>query len=288
MPITSIASSWRFCLLSLRLATCLLCLALLLPGMPARAIEDRADIEKNEPLATPQRIAWKLTPSAYSETAARSALDVNLRGNREIDTFWLGHYQRGSEFQQTRIGYERQWAMPLGRVIASAQGATRGFAGGSVTLEFNRASAQSVQGEGDGAGQAQPLFVLLGLGRTNLRPYYNLNFDPNDSTLIGIGGRWRSGSEATLYQIHDNRLGTGQRVTHAVWRQRLGERSRITLDLFQRDGRSDRDAALYHGTGISMTLDVANAQPWFVRLVHDPKANFTDSDMTRVALGLRF
>jgi len=25
-----------------------------------------------------------------------------------------------------------------------------------------------------------------------------------------------------------------------------------------------------------------------VRLVHDPKANFTDSDMTRVALGLRF
>ncbi len=288
MPITSIASSWRFCLLSLRLATCLLYLALLLPGMPARAIDDRADIERNEPVSAQQPIAWKLTPSAYRETAARSALDVNLRGNREIDTFWLGHYQRGSEFQQTRIGYERQWAMPLGRVIASAQGATRGFAGGSVTLEFNRASAQSVQGEGDGAGQAQPLFVLLGLGRTNLRPYYNLNFDPNDSTLIGIGGRWRSGSEATLYQIHDNRLGTGQRVTHAVWRQRLGEGARFTLDLFQRDGRSDRDAALYHGTGISMTLDVANAQPWFVRLVHDPKANFTDSDMTRVALGLRF
>jgi hypothetical protein len=37
-----------------------------------------------------------------------------------------------------------------------------------------------------------------------------------------------------------------------------------------------------------MSLDVANAQPWFVRLVHDPKANFTDSDMTRVAIGLRF
>jgi hypothetical protein len=266
----------------------LLGLVLMLVSTPLLAIDDRADIERNEPVSAQQPIAWKLTPSAYSETAARSALDVNLRGNREIDTFWLGHYQRGSEFQQTRAGYERQWAMPLGRVIASAQGATRGFAGGSVTLEFNRASAQSVQGEGDGAGQAQPLFVLLGLGRTNLRPYYNLNFDPNDSTLIGIGGRWRSGSEATLYQIHDNRLGTGQRVTHAVWRQRLGERSRITLDLFQRDGRSDRDAALYHGTGISMTLDVANAQPWFVRLVHDPKANFTDSDMTRVALGLRF
>ena len=260
----------------------------MLVSTPLLAIDDRADIERNEPVSAQQPIAWKLTPSAYSETAARSALDVNLRGNREIDTFWLGHYQRGSEFQQTRIGYERQWAMPLGRVIASAQGATRGFAGGSVTLEFNRASAQSVQGEGDGAGQAQPLFVLLGLGRTNLRPYYNLNFDPNDSTLIGIGGRWRSGSEATLYQIHDNRLGTGQRVTHAVWRQRLGEGARFTLDLFQRDGRSDRDAERYHGTGISMTLDVANAQPWFVRLVHDPKANFTDSDMTRVALGLRF
>jgi hypothetical protein len=264
--------------------------ALVLMSAPVHAIGDRADIEKNDPVSAQQPVAWKLTAGAYSESAARPALDINLRGNREVDTFWLGHYQRGSEFQQTRAGYERQWAMPLGRVIASAQGATRGFAGGSVTLEFNRASARSEQGEG--TGQDSTLFVLLGLGRTNLRPYYNLNFDPNDSTLIGIGGRWHSGSEATLYQIHDNRLGTGQRVTHAVWRRRLGEGLRITLDLFQRDGRSDRDAERYRGTGISMTLDVANAQPWsqpwFVRLVHDPKANFTDIDMTRVALGLRF
>ena len=266
------------------MARWLLRAALVLSCAPVHAIGDRADIEKNDPVSAQQPVAWKLTPSAYSETAARSALDINLRGNREVDTFWLGHYQRGSEFQQTRVGYERQWTLPLGRIIGSAQGASRGFVGGSVTLEFSDAPSQS----GDGAGSAPPLFALLGLGRTNLRPYYNLNFDPNDSSLIGVGGRWRSGSEATLYQIHDNRLGTGQRVTHAVWRQRLGERLRITLDLFQRDGRSDRDAELYHGTGISMTLDVAEAQPWFVRLVHDPKANFTDSDMTRVALGLRF
>jgi len=266
------------------LAKCWWGLALMLLGTPLLAIDDRADIERNEPVSAQQPIAWKLTPSAYSETAARSAADINLRGNREIDTFWLGHYQRGSEFQQTRAGYERQWAMPLGRIIGSVQGATRGFVGGSVTLELSGASSQS----GEEAGSTRPLFALLGLGRTNLRSYYNLNFDPKDSTLIGIGGRWRGGGEGTLYQIHDNRLGTGQRVTHAVWRQRLGERSRITLDLFQRDGRSDRDAERYRGTGLGVTVDVADRQPWFVRLVHDPKANFTDSDMTRVALGLRF
>ena len=54
---------------------------------PLLAIDDRADIEKNEPVSAQQPIAWKLTPSAYSETAARSAADINLRGNREIDTF---------------------------------------------------------------------------------------------------------------------------------------------------------------------------------------------------------
>ena len=113
------------------MAKCWWGLALMLLGTPLLAIDDRADIERNEPVSAQQPIAWKLTPSAYSETAARSAADINLRGNREIDTFWLGHYQRGSEFQQTRAGYERQWAMPLGRIIGSVQGRVSAPLGGA-------------------------------------------------------------------------------------------------------------------------------------------------------------
>jgi hypothetical protein len=43
------------------------------------AIEDRANIEPNDPVTAERRIAWKLTPSVYHETAGRSAVDLNLR-----------------------------------------------------------------------------------------------------------------------------------------------------------------------------------------------------------------
>ena len=238
----------------------------------ADSIEDRADVEPNAPVGAERAIAWKLTPSAYHETAGRPALDINLRGNREDDVFWIGQYRRGGEFQQTRVGYERQFALPFGRLIASGQVASRGFTGASATLELSDA-------------ERTRYFGLIGLGRTNTRPYYNLNFDPNDSTLIGAGWRPDSATAVTLYQIRDDRLGTGQRVTHLVVRTKTGEKSRITLDLFRRAGRSEADAELFRATGIALTWD---REPWFVRLAWDPKANFTASDMTRLAIGVRF
>ena len=240
----------------------------------ALAIEDRADIEPNEPVAPDHAINWKLTPSLYRETAGRPAFDVNLRGNRENDTFWIGQYQRGSEFQQTRAGYERQLAVPFGRVIASGQAASHGFWGGSVTLEASMAATGSSVG-------------LLGWGRTNLKPYYNLNFDPNDSVLIGAGWRPDDATAVTVYQIRDDRLGTGQRVTHFVLRRKTGTRSRWTVDLFNRSGRNEPgpDSEWFRATGVAITYD---RKPWFARLAWDPKANYTDSDMTRIAIGVRF
>ncbi|MDQ3267926.1 MAG: hypothetical protein M3P47_04255 [Pseudomonadota bacterium] len=89
----------------------------------------------------------------------------------------------------------------------------------------------------------------------------------------------------TLYQVHDDRLKTEQRVTHMVLRRQISEQSRLTVDLFRRAGRSDPDSEFFHGTGVTLTYD---QEPWFVRFAWDPKANFTASDMTRVALGIRF
>jgi hypothetical protein len=240
----------------------------------ALAIEDRADIEPNEPVGPDRAIAWKLTPSVYHETAGRSAVDLNLRGNREDNTFWIGQYRRGAEFQQTRAGYERQFAVPVGRVIVSGQYASHGFWGASVTLEVSAAAMG-------------PYVGLLGLGRTNRRPYYNLNFDPNDSVLIGAGWRPDDGTALTLFHVRDDRLGTRQRVTHFVLRQKTGARSRWTLDLFNRSGRSDADPASpsFKAYGLTLTYD---REPWFVRLAWDPKVNYTDSDMTRLAIGVRF
>ena len=238
----------------------------------APAIEDRADIEPNQLVPPDRGIAWKLTPSLYRETAGRSAFDLNLRGNRDNDTFWIAQYQRGAEFQQVRAGYERQFGVPFGRVVASGQYASQGFWGGSVTLEASAAAMSSYVG-------------LLGWGRTNLKPYYNLNFDPNDSVLIGAGWRPDGDTAVTVFQVRDDRLGTGQRVTHFVLRQKTGARSRLTVDLFNRSGRSGPDAELFRATGIAITYD---REPWFARFAWDPKVNYTDSDMTRVAIGVRF
>jgi len=166
---------------------------------PTQAIQDRADIEPNDPVSVEHAIAWKLTPNLYHETAGRSAADINLRGNRENDVFWIGQYQRGTEFQQMRVGYERQYPLPFGRVIASGQYASRGFVGASATLELSN-------------GKEAPYFGLLGFGRTSLKPYYNLNFDPNDSTLLGAGWRPDHTNLVSLYQVHDDRLRTEQRV----------------------------------------------------------------------------
>jgi hypothetical protein len=70
-----------------------------------------------------------------------------------------------------------------------------------------------------------------------------------------------------------------------VLRGKTGERSRLTVDLFRREGRSAPDAEYFAATGVSVTYD---RDPWFIRLAIDPRANFTASDMTRLAVGIRF
>ena len=158
--------------------------------------------------------------------------------------------------------------MPFGKVVPSIQYATRGFLGGSVTAEI-----------GD------HYFGLLGLGRTNLKDYFNLNFDPNDSTLIGIGTRALPGTTLTAYQVRDDRLGTGQRVTHFVARIETEPKRRWTVDVFHKAGRSPDDGEWVRGTGASVTYDFDR---YFARLTSDPRVNFTHDNMLRVALGIRF
>jgi hypothetical protein len=129
-------------------------------------------------------------------------------------------------------------------------------------------------------------FGLLGWGRINLKDYYNLNFDPNDAVTFGFGTRALPKTTLSLFQIRDDRLDTGQRVTHFVARLKPTEKTRWTVDLFYKEGRPDSDpaSARLHGTGLSVTYDYDR---WFARVASDPYVNFSDSHMVRVALGLR-
>ena len=245
---------------------------LLVCAVPAGAIDGRVDAAQgSEPQrAVAEEIAYKFTPTFYRTTNVTPAYDLNLRGNRGAHTAWIGFYQRSDEFQQLRLGYDRTMELPFGRLVPSVQYATRGFLGGSVTAEIG-----------------ERYFGLLGFGRTNLKDYLNLNFDPNDMVLFGAGTRALPNTTLSLFQIRDDRLGTGQRITHAVARINTGEKMRWTVDVFYKEGRADSDPASVwvHGTGATLTLDYGR---YFARVASDPYVNFSNEHMVRVAVGLRF
>jgi hypothetical protein len=217
-------------------------------------------------------LAFKLTPSFYATSDQRSATDTNLRANLGNHAVWLGYYQRGGEFKQTRSGYEYSADLPFGKLVPSLQIATHGFLGGSLNAEIGETAFGGV-------------YALLGLGRTNKKDYYNLNFDPNDSAVYGLGTRLVSNSTINLYTVRDNRLHTEQRVNHLTWRYAPDPRHRLTADFSSKQGRPSAEQDSVSGRGLSLTYDFNNL---FVRAAKDNKVNFSNQDMTRVSLGMRF
>ena len=214
--------------------------------------------------------AWdfKLTPSYYVTTNEIDASDLNLRANHGAHAVWLGHYQRGNEFEQTRTGYEYTAQIASVQIVPSLQLATHGFAGGSITTQV-----------GD------DIYAFIGLGYTNTRDYYNLNFDPNDAITYGVGTSMLPQSTLTLFTVKDNRLQTGQIVTHAVWRWTPNDNRRWTMDLSSKTGRASPVDDLVSGMALSVTYDY---REMFFRLAQDQKVNFSTEDQTRVSIGMRF
>jgi hypothetical protein len=222
----------------------------------------------NANVATTADWSFKLTPSYYVTTHVKDAADLNLRAHHGAHAIWLGYYQRGNEFEQVRTGYEYTVQMPFGQLVPSLQLASRGFVGGSVNAQV-----------GDS------IYALLGYGRTNVRDYYNLNFDPNDSFVYGLGTSLLPKSNVSLFTVKDNRLHTGQIVTHLVWRITPDKDSRWTVDLSSKQGRASPEDEVVSGSSLSIGYDYLDV---FIRLAKDRKVNFTIEDQTRVTVGLRY
>lgn len=229
----------------------------------AYATDNSADIKATEPA----KITYKLTSSYYQASDNNNAVDVNLRANVDVHTAWIGEYGDRNGFRQFRTGYEYSPDLGIVRPTFSAQLASGGFIGGSVTTEVG----------GD-------TFAIVVIGRTNLHNYYNLNFDPNDAITIGVGTRAIPHNELSLFQVFDDRLDTQQRITHFVWRYKPTDKQRLTLDATYKTGL-DADNIFIHGYGIS--VDYSYKQ-YFVRAAREQYANFANSDLTRFSLGLHF
>ena len=119
----------------------------------------------------------------------------------------------------TRTDYHSHWLT----IVPSVQAATHDFLGATIYAE---------------AGGH--IFRDWREGRTNLNPYWNLGFDPNDYVQFGAGYRDESGNTISAYAIHDDRLDTGQTNTHLTIRRYLPHEWRLTLDTVYEQGRGER------------------------------------------------
>jgi hypothetical protein len=232
-------------------------------GLPMTALAQASSGEEpNE--------AWsfKFTPSLYATQHETSAADFNLRGNLGNHTTWIGQYIRGHEYQQTRWGYEYNANFSWGQVVPSLQLATKGFVGASLNFQIGGLT-----------------YLITGLGRTNLKDYYNLTFDPNDSYVIGLGTKVIDNHVFNLLTVKDNRLHTGQTVSHLNWRWQIDPSQRLVVDLSYKSGKLSPETPSLSGYATTVTYDIGNH---FFRLAKEQKVNFSDHDQLRLSAGIRF
>ena len=186
-------------------------------------------------MAQPPDYHGKLTVGEYA-VEDESDLDVNVRYTVGDWSGWLGYFD-SREIGQLRLGLEYDLREHWLYTVPSVQLASHGFVGGSMYSEIGTR-----------------LFLIAGASRTNLKPYFNLTFDPNESWQLGAGTHMGAADTIALYCIWDNRLDTGQQITHATLRHYLAKSRRLTADAHRRARRrrrlSARDAESVdrHGT----------------------------------------
>ena len=213
----------------------------------------------------PDATSYKLTLGSYRFPGGGSGTDINLRQSSTLGNLWFGYFKSAQqEIDQWRAGWDHTYGEQI-RVMPSLQVASHNFAGGSLQAET-----------GD------PWFIGAGIGRTNLKTYWNLNFDPNDSYTLSAGHRTDHQTLALQY-IRDNRENPDQRHLHFVWRQSLPDRQRLTADLLYKQGLVNDETI--HRWGVGITYDWPS---FFLRIAYDPKANFGPDNLWRFSIGARF
>lgn len=208
---------------------------------------------------------FELTLGSY-RYANDQGQDVNLRWKQGDTHAWIGHYQDGSFGKQARIGSDTSW--PLNDLVSlqpSLQAATGGFMGGSLNVQVGHDT-----------------YGLAGWGRTNLKPYFNLNFDNNDAITLGAGHSFDNGQSWSLLMVRDDRLHTGQTNWHLTGHIPVAD-NRLSLDLLHKSGQGDSGPV--RAWGYTVTWDFPR---WSLRLARDPKQSFTADDALRLSVGMRF
>ncbi|NEX64489.1 hypothetical protein [Noviherbaspirillum galbum] len=214
------------------------------------------------------KIDYKLTGSYYHASNGNDAEDINLRATVGDSNYWIGHYREKDGFAQSRLGMDTRFDLhELLRASISPEIGTLGYK--SLNL---------------GAEVGGETYAILGIGRTNLRPCFNLNFDPCDAITVGVGTRAIKNMDINLFAVIDDRLDTQQRVTHLNWRYRIAKGQRLTIGLVYKSGFTDENVYI-HGRGLMLGYDYND---FFFRISRDEYAGFSNVHLTRFAGGMRF
>ena len=216
--------------------------------------------------ARAQDYQGKLTFGVYTSDA-RATVDVNARYSTGDWTGWLGWYGPQTDVRQARAGLEYDLKRRGLLLIPSVQVASASFAGGSIYSEIG-----------------QRVYLIAGGSRTDLKPYVNLNFDPNESWQVGAGAHYARFDSVAAFTIWDNRLHTSQRDSHAVLRHYFAGPHRLTLDASYKSGRGDL-GTFVRGTAVAAELDWNR---WFIKGARDAHANYGMATMWRFGGGMRF
>ena len=216
--------------------------------------------------ALAQDYRGKITVGVYASDQ-RTTVDLNARYTAQAWTGWFGWYGPQADIRQPRAGLEYDLRRKSLLLIPSVQIASASFVGGSVYGEIG-----------------QTLYAIAGASRTNLRPYVNLNFDPNESWQLGAGAHFKQNDSLAAFTVWDNRLHTAQQNSHVVLRHSIADAKRITLDVSYKSGRGET-GAFVRGAEVATEVDWRR---WFAKGARDAHANFGTATMWRFGGGLRF
>jgi hypothetical protein len=237
------------------------------PEKSASEQSDQTKEKHRDPVEDADEFKSKLTLGIYFTRDGR-AYDLNLRHQFGPFTAWVAGFYDPQSNKLMRVGGQYDYKKGWLHLVPSLEVSTTKAMSGSLSSEL---------------GSGKTVF-LAGVSRTNLRPFFDLFWDPGDSVQLGIGHRLSSYDRISAFTIFDVRLHTQQQNTHVVWRHKLNRNNGITFDGLFKSGHTDSGEYI-RKVGIGVYYD---RPKWFWKLHYDPHVNFTNRTMVRAGIGVKF
>lgn len=222
--------------------------------------------QDKDPIEGSDDLKSKLTLGIYFTPGAR-VYDLNLRHQFGPLTAWIAGFYDPKTNKLARVGAQYDYKKSWFHFVPTLEVSTTKAVAGSLYSELGKKT-----------------YAIAGISRTNLKPFFDLFWDPSESLQLGVGHKISSYDRISGYTIFDIRLHTGQQNTHVVWRHKLNRNNGITFDGLFKSGHLD-DGRYIYDAGAGVYYD---RPKWFWKLYYDPHVNFSGRTMVRTGVGLKF